>query len=208
MRIKKVVNPKPRNIITNKNTLTPTFFVCGILVCIIACTGTCVVVVGMVNVCCGAGIPVCSGIGCTIACGATTNHPSFPHFSRRFSVGVGVIVGFPSIASRSNVFAVSMACVCGSIVASVAKPPPLVCHSNSSIIFISFCKEDASGIFQSTLCDEIEMSSIFVAGSSICTSVFCICGISFTIVVCFSTIISGIITSGVFSGVNILASGN
>ena len=79
----------------------------------------------------------CCGVVCLIVSSdflaSATNPPSFPPLSRRPSV-------VPSMASRSNVFGVSMGVSCGVIIASGANPPALACHSISSIIFISSCK--------------------------------------------------------------------
>jgi hypothetical protein len=53
-----------------------------------------------------------------------------------------------NIASRSNVLGISFCCVtCGGVTASGDNHPALQCHSNSSIIFISFWRS-ASGFCQ------------------------------------------------------------
>lgn len=101
---------------------------------------------------CGIGSTVfCCGVGsgCLVS---ATNPPSFPlpasedftsfALSRRPSVGVIGVGTVPSMASRSNVFGVSVGVGCGAIIASGANQPALVCHSISSIIFISSCKLD------------------------------------------------------------------
>ena len=129
----------------------------------------------------------CCGVGSVVVAVATTSPsfpplsscPGFPSVSRRPSVvviGVGTV---PSMASRSNVFGVSMGVGCGVGIASGANPPALVCHSISSIIFISSCRleddfgrfspmisDDGCEVFQRIVDDE-GSSSIVVDGSGI-----------------------------------------
>lgn len=154
-----------------------------------ACTGTCVVVVGMVNAGMIVGVAVTiGGIGITGCVVSATNPLSFSPLTRGLSVGAGEAIGFPNIASRSNVFGASTGVGCGSITASGANHPALVFPSSSLIIFISSFRDDASGGFHQTISEDEGIVSMVLDG---CASIGC-STISLT---------SGSITGSTFSGI-------
>lgn len=171
-RIKNVRNHNPANISAKRNTFTPAFL-CGIFTCGIACTGTCVVVVGNVNDGGGIGVGEAVGIG-------------------ELSV-IGAGVTLVNIASRSNVFGVSITGCCLAVFASLANPPALPCHSNASIISISSCKEADAGIVSSgdgeIVSEDAEIVSITVDGVGISS----LTGCSFVVA---SACMIGAVTSG------------
>lgn len=172
------MNPNAANSTTKSSVLTPLVLLWriaadGRVLPMIADEGMDVCVVGSVNAgtvigsadTVGGVDGICStGAGVSLA--AVSNSPSFHFLSIGFSfavVAIGVGADVPSIASRSNVFGVSiLGGVCVVIFASEVNHHALACIFRSSMIFISLASSAGASVVIGSWITVVDICSVSV----------------------------------------------